>query len=478
MIKQKYFKIIYFVIISLLFFLYNQVNAAINLIVSPVKYEIDANTWTTIVKTAKIRNPTNKTIHIVMWKSDFVPNWKNWVPKFVRKSEMVYPDQQLASWIEISTWSFDLAPKETKQIKFSIKVPANATPGWHYWAIFFKNNNSEQSSWTKVWINVDYWVLILLNVKWKVIVDAKIKEPQIEVHSWNWPWLVKDYCPNWDYSSSYYDKTCSKQKQKKEDIDDKKNNQKNKNDKQSKNNKQKENNKTNNQKNKNNKKNKDFFEVDFKIPIENKWNTHIKPRWKIILKDENWNVIKNVWKKIITNKKWAIIWEKIVDYIPINDVWWVVIPWSSRDFHCEWKWFPYRDYDKNWNPVIKFWTPSEYYTRKNLWKNRVLMPWEKIAKRKVNKKIKADFVIKYKWEDWKDIEFNSAKEFPISYEEEYIDINYYVLIPLIIFILLIFLFIIIKRKNKTECRKCGKKIDKDMKICPYCWAKQKKKKKK
>ncbi len=454
MIKLK--NILYILLsIFIWFFIINQSYATINLAITPIKYEIEWETGTTITKTAKIRNPSDQTVHIITWKSDFVPNWDNWMPKFIRKSEMVYPDQQLADWIKISTWSFDIAPHETKQINFQINIPDNATPGWHYWAVFFKRENSEVSSWNQVWINVDYWVLILLTVKWKIIIKADIKEPIINTW-WGWaPILVKDNCPNWDKSPSYYDKTCKAT------------------------NKDTSTWKINNNKNNTNKTwtwKSDNFDISFVIPIDNKWNTHIKPKWKIILKDDKWNIIKHVWKEIVTNKKWAIIWQKIVNYIPINDVQWVVIPWSSRNFKADWKWFPYRDYDKDWNPIIKYWTPQQYYTRQNIWENKVLMPWEKIKERTVNKNITADFQIKYKWEDWKDIEFNSAKEFPVSYKEKYIAINYYILCPLFLLLLIIILYIIIKISNKTKCKKCWKTIDKNMKVCPYCWAKQKTKK--
>ncbi len=438
-----------FLLLFIIFFIFlKQSYAAIDLAVSPIKYEIEGETWTTITETAKIRNPSNKTIHIITWKSDFVPNWNNGVPKFIRKSEMVYPDQQLANWIKINTWSFNIPPKQTKIVSFNINIPDNATPGWHYWAVFFKKKNQETSSWNTVWINVDYWVLILLNVKWKIIVKADIKTPIIQSSWWGGSALVKDKCPNWDNSPSYYDWTCEAQN----------------NTNTWKTSKTKTWNINNN------------FDVNFIIPIDNKWNTHIKPEWKIILKDDKWNIIKNVWKKVIINKKWAVIWQKIVNYIPINDVWWNVLPGTSRNFKCEWKWFPYKAYDKNWNPIIKYWNPDQYYTKQNLWESKILMPWEKIKQREVNKTITAEFNIKYKWENWKDIEFNSAKEFPVSYKEKYIAINYYVLCPLIALLILIFIIILIIINNKTKCIKCWKTINKNMKICPYCWTKQKKKK--
>ena len=556
--KIKYFILIF--IVNLITFSYvNITNAAIDLAISPIKYELEADPWTTITKTAKIRNPSKKTVHIITWKSDFVPNWNNWLPRFIRKSEMVFPDQQLSEWISISTWSFDLAPWETKVINFNVNIPDNATPGWHYWAVFFKSNNSEKSSWANVWINVDYWILVLLKVKWDIIINAEIEEPIIYT-SWSnssWNQLQKDNCPNWDNSASYYDWTCKWKTENNNNNtntsswnnvndnlantwtwnnNDTNNNTWNSNNTWALNNINQntstwnidnndfsnnnswtlDNNNTNintstwsnnnndltntltwsnndkinneastdNWNNDNNddwkenniKKEEKDFNVWFIIPIKNKWNTHIKPKWKIVLKDENWNIIKKVWKEIVTNEKWAIIWERIVDYIPINDAGGVVIPGSSRKFECNWKWFPYRDYNKEWNPIIKYWNPNEYYTRQNLWESRVLMPWEKIEERKVNKIITADFNLKYKWLDGKDIEYNSAKEFPVEYTEKYVAINYYVLYPIFATIFLIILFILIALSKRTKCIKCKKSIKKDMKVCPYCWAKQKKKK--
>jgi predicted amidophosphoribosyltransferase len=38
---------------------------------------------------------------------------------------------------------------------------------------------------------------------------------------------------------------------------------------------------------------------------------------------------------------------------------------------------------------------------------------------------------------------------------------------------LFFLIWLIFRKKKKKCSECGKKINKDMKVCPYCGKKQK-----
>lgn len=515
--------ILFFIIIFISNLFLNNTQAAINLEVSPIKYELNWYTWSTIEKEAKLTNKTNEILYIITWKSDFVANWEDWVPKFIRKSELVY-DQMLSEWISIDTDSFYIDPGETKIINFTIDIPENATPGWHYWAVFFKNNDSENSSWTSVWINVDYWVLILLNIDWEVDKEIEIWDPII---STSWKAKLMDVCNHtlWDKSWDYYDWKCLKEENISQswtnsdqqdliiEIDETDSfswNIDKEDDKKDITNQERitvedecimdltnssfdwkcvnnideivseitwdiENQDINTNKETNNKEN---FEVDIKIPIENTWNAHVKPKWKIILTDENWEQIKKIWKEVITNDKWAIINQKIVDYIPINDNDWNVLPWTKRNFEVEWKWFPYKTYDKEWNIVVNYWSPGEYYTKENLNKKTFIMPWERVCKRISDKKITAKFNINYTDENWDNIEYNSAKDFFIDYEEEYIWLNPYFFMALTVFWLIILLLILIFRKKKKRCinKKCNKKIDKDIQICPYCWEKQEKKK--
>jgi len=426
--------------------------ANIDFTVSPIKYEINTKTWTTITKSAILFNNSNKSYKIYTWKSDFEATDNTWNPKFIRRSDLVHPDQELANWITVSTWSFDIPANSKKEITFTINIPNNATPWWHYWAVFFKRSTS--STWAEVWINVDYWILILVNVDWKIIEKGELQNTIIKENTWWWYYksLKKDKCPFWDLTKSSYDWKCiddlwiywpiSKNVDKidklpSSDI------------------------------------NKDDFAINFDTLFVNDWNTHLKPKWKIILTDENWKEIKWIWKEIIKNDNWAIIWEKIVDYLPINDNDWNVLPYTERKFNVEWRWFPYEGYDKNWKKIIKYWTPEEYYTKQNIEKRWFLLPWERVNEKINHEKINADIKLSYENRKWENIEFNSAKDFYVDYKEQYIWLNPYFFIILWLILLLTIILWLIFKKKKRKCSECGKKIEKDMKICPYCGKKQK-----
>lgn len=443
------------IIILFNIFLLNYSYAWINYTVSPIKYEIEAQTWSTITKTAKLINNSDKEALINTEKFNFTVVNNSGIPDFLSKNEEhPYPEQELVSWISIDTDSFIIWPNESKEITFTINVPSNATPGWHYWAVFFRDPNKDLNSWNWLWVNVDYWVLILVRVDWELISDWEVWDIKISWWWWGnngWKEIKIDDCPLWDLSWNSFDWKCTDD----ETWDTI------------------EINKSDDENN---------FNVTFEIPFKNKWNTHLKPNGKIILKDEDWNIIKNIWKEIISNDNWAVMGEIVVNYIPINDSGWNVLPYSDRDFLSEWKWFPYKDYDDDWNQIMNYWNPSEYYTKQNQDSAGFLMFWEKVKERKQNKKIKAIIDIAYEDSEWNLKEFNSAKEFNIEYKEKYIWINYYIVIPLIIFIFTVIfipLFIILfKRLNKKYyCKKCEKVIKKEWDVCPHCLKKQKVKKK-
>lgn len=449
-------KIILFIIITYFLYLNNITSAAINFTVSPPLYEIDAFTWTTVSRTALLRNNSAIPVNIKTWKSDFQSNWTTWVPQFVRYSELVHPDQQLSTWISLDTANFTINPNEEKTVNFTLTVPSDASPGWHYWAVCFKNDKSEVSNWNSININVDYCILMLVNVDWEVITNATIKNTVINLWAWWWKgnWkndLVKDDCPIIDLTASNFDWKCIdsffKNDNLKEDI-----------------------NKLN--LNENSNVTKDDFDISFNTPITNEWNTHLSPKWSVTLVDQNWNTIKWIWKESIKSEEWAKIWDKIVDYLPINDDWWNILPWQTRDFVAEWKWFPYESYNEMWKKIIKYWTPEEYYTKKNMSEWWYIFPWQRINERINIEKVRANINLSYKNKDWENVEFNSADEFNVKYKEKYVWTNPYAVICFIIFILVIYILWLIFRKKKIKCISCKKKIEKDMVLCPYCGVKQ------
>ncbi len=423
---------------------------------------------------ASIRNNGTWAVTLPTATSDFTARDGTGVPLFVRKSELVYPDQQLSTWISLWATSVTLNPGQEVTIPFTISVPSNATPGGHYGAVFFKNPGSESSAGGTVGINVDYGILVLLTVSWETDTEAEIGDPSINFwgtiknssnilnipnisqtptpDAWyigkddegNDMYQIPDVCKLWDFSPSRFDGVCmsfdifaSKEDSYEPLLFE------------------------------------NDFEVSFEIPVKNIGTTPLKPTGKITLTDEKGDIIQAIGKETISNEQGASIGDKIVDYLPINDEWGNVLPQTNRIFESIWKGFPYKTFDEKWNPTINYWTPSEYYTNKNKENAGFLMPWERVSEVRQNKKIFADIELSYKDENGEDIEFKSAKEFNVQYIEQKVTINPYIILWLLLmstawamvwFALRWWILVVRKRR----CWKCKEIIKAHWETCPYC----------
>ena len=461
---NRYLKIIALFFIFALSF-WSNVDAAINMTVSPIKYEIEVDPGEIVTKTATLFNYSDDILNITTSTAEFQSDGASWKPI------ITFPEDgsnSISSWITLHTEEFIIWANWEKTISFDLFVPDNATPGGHYWVVFFENDAAWTSKGSKIGINVDYGVLLLINVSWEIIKEWEVKDVVVTNNWWGWGWggswgsyrNKRDKCPLWDFTKSNFDNKCIDEVVLSEnddwDVTEVDINDILSDDSES--------------------AKEDQLDIQFEIPFDNKWNTHIKPTGKITLVDEDGKQIKNIWKEVILNDNWAIIWEKIVDYIPINDIGWNVLPKTKRTFEWEWKGFPYKVYDDAWDEVVKYWSPNEYYTKKNIPENTILNFWERVLERSNTKLVTAEIQVAYTDNEGEEVEFNSAEEFYIEYVDTYVWVNKYILLLLSIWGLFIFFFIIAKRKKKKKCIHCDKVIEKDLFICNYCWKKQKEKK--
>ncbi|MDQ7009667.1 MAG: hypothetical protein Q9M94_05240, partial [Candidatus Gracilibacteria bacterium] len=354
---------------------------------------------------------------------------------------------------------------------------------------------SSNSTGSKVGINVDYGILILLKVNGEIVIDIEVENNNIRISGGNSNlnnYTPKTFSTNGGYSSnskkeynlvgdgtkksilfkkdkclfdftdSNFDGKCYNNPKKIIDITilKKENIDENPND-------------LSVEKKEENSEEENNFNISFSIPINNKGNTHIKTTGEINLFDEDGNQINQIGKKIIVNEKGAIIGEEIVNYLPINDNEGNILPGTKRIFKPEWKGFPYKEYSQELGKeIIKYKNPGEFYSEKSDKGDFRLMFWERIGYEKDTKKITAKFDISYDNEKGEEISFPSAQEFNITYTRKYIGYNYYFIFGIIILIILAILFLIIffwiiglitKKKKKLKKIKNIKNIKKKLK---------------
>ncbi|MDD3302683.1 MAG: hypothetical protein PHN31_03930 [Candidatus Gracilibacteria bacterium] len=440
-------------ITSILGLFLNNSYAGVDLTVSPIKYEFTLDKGQSETKTIKLFNntETDQNIHITI--RNIKGTKDNGEPIF--ENTTTQSANSIANRVTPGISNFTIQAGSNLDIPFTLTIPNNATPGGNYGAIFF---NTEKYGNGQIKIQNQIGVLIYNKVPGDTEAEGNIDNITIHVSNGGWGGVLPDNST--DNSDSIGEKI-------KDFILGDDNNNTNTNADNNNSDTNNENTDTNsttkepkndlnsatdngNQNSNNNQNTNPDFSVDFSIDFSNKGNVHIKPTGKIEIVDENGNVLKKIGKESIKNENGAIIGNKVVDYIPINDEDGNVFPNENRIFNQCWKGFAYETLDDQGEKTIKYYNPNEYYSKDTDKNGGYLMPWQRICSRIVNKKLTAKIDIKYTDPTGKEVEFNSAKDFNISYEEKYIGLNWYVIIPGILIFFIFFFIILFKRRKKEE----------------------------
>ncbi len=355
------------IILSVIIALFLQVGTSFaSFGVSPLKFEYDLNNFNVIQDKIKIINQSDSPITLYSSTEDFIAGDDSWNPKFIRPEDQVNAGYTLSNWIRVEDRNITLAPRESREINFSIQIPRNAEPGWHYAAIFFAPWIAQNA---QVAVVQRLWVLVLVNVPGDVIIQWEVKNFDIGLKQ------NETFTPQNNFSQ---------------------------------------------------------LPITFQTLFKNDGNVHLKPNGKITLLDENKNILKNVWKKSLMSPSGTFLWETLVDYIPINESLGNVLSKSERKFENIWEWFWYTVLNPDGTRSVLFKDINTYYKETAQSQAQFLMFWESIKTRTVNKKITALFELSYTGKDAEVKDFNEEKEFFITYEEQYIGLNTFLLVVLAI----------------------------------------------
>ena len=315
--KNKLIKSIF--ILSFIFWIWISSQAAW-IVLSPPKFEFTWNKWQIINWVIKITNKENHVLTLNSDIQDFIAWWETWQPTFVSPEKNIHSSLSLAKWITVNNWEISIIkPWEKKEIPFTIKIPDNAEPWWHYWSIFFF---PPAGKW-QVAVVQKIGSLILIKVNWNIKKEWKLLNFWAFDKNMTWDEIVKSS------SKTFFTK----------------------------------------------------LPINFSIRYKNTWNIHTKPTWEIKIFWTFWNQLKPVWIKSLVNKKGLKLWDEITDYLPINDWKWNILADSIRRFDSTWNWAPFWYKNENWTKEIRYkWWVKNYSETDLQWKisifiNRIKSTW-------------------------------------------------------------------------------------------------------
>ena len=156
-------------------FLIGQVNAqgGRGVGISPLTFELTANSGDVIVNQLKVYNPSDSTIGIKMEVEDFTVAGEMGQVKIEPAETETY---SIARWVKMEPEEFSLNPGEQKYVTFTISVPENAEPGGHYGSILAGTTAIVGGEFVGAAVAGRVGALVLISVSGEIKEDLMVKE--------------------------------------------------------------------------------------------------------------------------------------------------------------------------------------------------------------------------------------------------------------------------------------------------------------
>lgn len=120
--------------VSFLFFSAKQTEAAQGFTIFPAKLSLDIDKGAQQSSWIRVTNAGDSKVGVLVSVQDMIPTANSGTFNYVPKAPGV---TSLVDWISIDKKVFNLKPNESKEVPFTIKVPADTSPGSRFAIVFF-----------------------------------------------------------------------------------------------------------------------------------------------------------------------------------------------------------------------------------------------------------------------------------------------------------------------------------------------------
>lgn len=181
---KKYLFIFVFTLLTVMLALPLAAKAESGIQISPVTFNFDLNSGQTKTATITITNRSDEPLDYVMETENFNRSTEEGVPVF-SVTQLGEGATGIAQWVNFPDGaSGTIAPRQSKDITFTISVPQNADPGGHYGAVFARQIKKSTSGQTAVGIANRVGALVLGAVAGDVTSGAQIQSFDIPSIIW------------------------------------------------------------------------------------------------------------------------------------------------------------------------------------------------------------------------------------------------------------------------------------------------------
>ena len=111
-----------------------------SILLSPVSKRYDVKAGSSRSDTFKIINDGRTAFDFVVYARPYSVNDESYQPDFVSKAQ----NADAYKWVQFDQPSYHVEAGQTLEVKYTLRVPANATPGGHYGVLFAETQPNEQ----------------------------------------------------------------------------------------------------------------------------------------------------------------------------------------------------------------------------------------------------------------------------------------------------------------------------------------------
>ncbi len=169
-------------LVSTLFPITIKAQQSTKLSVSPVTFELNANPGDKLTNQIKVSNLSDSEL-LLETKIENIAGTGDRGQVQLTADDTTY---SLSQWVGVDTTKFKLAPKEVRNLTFTIQVPANAEPGGHYGSLLVGTTASATSGSTGVGVGQKIGTLLLVKVSGQSNESAMIKSIAPKPYSGEW----------------------------------------------------------------------------------------------------------------------------------------------------------------------------------------------------------------------------------------------------------------------------------------------------
>jgi hypothetical protein len=150
----------------------------LSLTVTPPLFQLSIKPGDTWSSSLKVVNTNPRDLTLYASAMNFAPQGEGGRGKFtpITNEDAAYASHSLARWIEISGDALDIPQGQSKEIPFSVRIPADAEPGGHYAAILVGTRPAEQGGGSHIAVASYVSSLLFIRIGGNASEEGSIRE--------------------------------------------------------------------------------------------------------------------------------------------------------------------------------------------------------------------------------------------------------------------------------------------------------------